>query len=391
MGLAQYGGTRLYVTTTQELAEAVDQLMACSVVAIDTEFMRERTYYSRLCLIQIAGGDHTFLIDPLGEINLDPLRPLLLDPKITKVFHAGTQDLEIFFNRFGEPVAPVFDTQLAATLIGYPEQVSYGSLVHGECGVQLEKTDGFTDWSKRPLTADQITYARNDVTYLLRVYPLLQEKIASSGRQGWLDGEFARMANRDTWEIDTREVWRKVKRISSLNPRALAVVREIAEFREVESMRRNLPRRWVLPDEAIVQIAHRKPKSRDELEGIRGVTKVATSRANEVLEAVRRAVELPETELPSLERTKRPSFDTDPGVDLVVALVRQRAKDNNVAMSQLATRAQIEEFVSSHGERGVLNEGWRDAMVGEEARALLAGELTLSLSQDTLVVERKTT
>lgn len=364
--------------------------MACSVVAIDTEFMRERTYYSRLCLIQIAGGDATYLVDPLGEINLDPLRPLLLDPRITKVFHAGTQDLEIFFNRFGEPVAPVFDTQLAATLIGYPEQVSYGALVQGECGVQLEKADGFTDWSKRPLTDTQITYARNDVTYLLKMYPILQEKISASGRQGWLDGEFARLADRATWEVDTREVWRRVKRISSLNPRALAVVREIAEFREVESMRRNLPRRWVLPDEAIVQIAHRKPKTRAELEAIRGITKVATSRSEDVLEAVRRAVETPDAELPSLERAKRPSFDTDPGVDLVVALVRQRAKDNNVAMSQLATRAQIEEFVASHGERSVLNEGWRAAMVGEDAKALLAGELTLSLSHDKLVVERKT-
>lgn len=376
----------MYITTTEQLTEAVASLSRCAEVAIDTEFMREKTYYAKLCLVQIAGGEETYLIDPLQGMNLEPLGALLANRDIVKIFHAGSQDLEIFYQLFGSATAPVFDTQPASALIGYPEQISYGALVAGECDVKLEKGDSFTDWARRPLTATQVEYARNDVVYLLKMYPSLLAKIAEAGRSGWLDDDFARMADPATYEIDFTQLWRKVKRVSSLAPRALAIVSEIAAFREREAMRRNLPKRWVLSDETIVQIAHRKPTSRAELEQIRGITKVATSRADEVLAGVARAMALPDAELPSVKRTARPTFDMDPGVDLVVALVRQRAKDHNIAMTQLATRAQLEEFVRSRGEAGALTEGWRHAMVGADAKALVDGSATLSLRDGVLVL-----
>ena len=375
----------MYLTTTEQLRDAVSQLSRCDVVAIDTEFMREKTYFAKLCLVQIAGGAETYLIDPLQGMDLTPLSDILTNPAIVKVFHAGGQDLEIFYQLFGRATAPVFDTQPASALVGHPEQVSYGALVARECGVQLEKADSFTDWARRPLTPAQVEYARNDVVYLLQVYPLLREKIRAAGREGWLDEAFASMGDPATYEVDYSSLWRKVKRVSGLAPRALAVVAQVAEFREREAMRRNLPKRWVLSDETIVQIAHRKPRSKAELEQIRGITKLAVTRADELIACVERAAALPDEDLPSIVRTARPAFDLDPGVDLVVALVRQRAKDHNVAMTQLATRAQLEEFIRSRGEAGALAEGWRYAMVGAEAKALIDGRASLTLSGGTLV------
>jgi len=377
----------MYITETSQLEQAVSQLRLNREVAIDTEFMREKTYYSKLCLIQIAGGEETYLIDPLQGMSLEPLAALLFDEKVTKVFHAGSQDLEIFFNLFGRPVAPVFDTQYAAALVGYAEQISYGALVAGECSVALAKTDSFTDWARRPLTDAQVSYARDDVIYLLQLYPKLLEKLEASGRADWLNEEFARLVHPATYEVDPREMWRKVKRISGLKPRDLAVVREVTEFREREAMRRNLPRKWVLPDETIVQIAHRKPRTAADLAAIRGITKIATSKPDAVLAAVERGVGIPDADLPAVTRGTRPTFDLDPGVDLVVALVRQRAKDNNIAMGQIATRSTIDEFVSSGGTLSDLAHGWRLAMVGGEARALLEGRAKLSLSNGKLIVE----
>ena len=377
----------MYITETSQLEMAVSRLRQYSEVAIDTEFMREKTYYSKLCLIQIAGGDETYLIDPLQGMNLDSLADLLFDENVVKIFHAGSQDLEIFFNLFGRAVSPVFDTQYAAALVGYPEQVSYGALVAGECSVALAKADSFTDWARRPLTDAQVTYARDDVIYLLQLYPQLRSKLTALGRDAWLEDEFARLGDTATYEIDLREMWRKVKRISGLKPRELAIVREIAEYREREAMRRNLPRKWVLSDETIVQIAHRKPKTATDLGAVRGITKIATSQSAAVLEAIRRGLETPESDWPVLTRGTRPAFDLDPGVDLVVALVRQRAKDNNIAMGQIATRTTIEEFVASGGASSDLARGWRLAMVGLEAQGLLSGKLNLSLKQGKLIVE----
>lgn len=378
----------MLITTTSELISAVERLKQHEVIAIDTEFMREKTYFAKLCLIQIGSADEVILIDPLADIDLSPLAEIFCDPAIMKVFHAGTQDIEILYLLLNKPVTPMFDTQVAAALLGYPEQVGYGALVAGILDVKLDKADSFTDWARRPLTAAQIEYARNDVIYLLQAYPLMVSELEKSGRLSWLDDEFARKADPKYFMMDSREQWRRLKKVSALNRRQLAVAREVADWREREAMRLDIPKRWVIGDESVIEIARRQPSTKAELEKIRGVGNHALRTGSGVLDAVVVGKEVPEDALPSLAKKRRPSVDIDASVDLMLCLVKQRAKDNNIAVSQLAPRSLLEEYATTRNGTCELVTGWRKAMVGDELEALLDGRITLSLSEGALVVEK---
>jgi len=378
-----------YITDAAELTTLVEALRKSPLVGIDTEFMREKTYFARLCLIQVASDDVAAIIDPLVVTDLSPLCALLADPAVIKILHAGGQDLEIFYKACGLAAAPVFDTQVAATLAGFPQQVGYGALVNDLLDVKLDKGDTYTDWAKRPLSATQVEYALNDVTYLPEVYRRLMARLEKDGRLEWLASDFARLENPATFEIVPEEQWRRVKRISSLNRRQLGVAREIAAWREREAMRRNLPKRWVLGDESIVEVARRAPRNAEELSAIRGVPdKVGRGASAGLLEAVARGVEVPDEELPTLTKRRRPAGDVDGAVDLMIALVRLRARQHGVAMPLLASRDDLEHLASGEREGCPLLEGWRRAMVGEELVELIEGRLTLRLVDGELVVER---
>ena len=233
--------TVVYVTNVGELRELVSRLRTAPVVGIDTEFMRERTYFARLCLVQLASDDVSAIVDPLAIDDLSPLCELLSDPAVTKVLHAGSQDLEIFYRICGLAAAPIFDTQVAATLAGFPQQVGYGALVQEVFGVKLDKGDSYTDWAKRPLTDTQVEYALNDVRYLPEMYRRLTAQLADGGRTEWLSADFERLADPATYEIVPEEQWRRVKRISSLNRRQLAVAREVAAWRENQAINATFP------------------------------------------------------------------------------------------------------------------------------------------------------
>lgn len=369
------------------LRRVVDQFRTAEAVGVDTEFMRERTYFAKLCLVQVGTDEQTALIDPIALPDLSPLCELLCDPGIVKVLHAGSQDLEIFYRLCGCATTPVFDTQVAATLAGFPQQVGYGALVRELLGVELDKGDTYTDWAKRPLSETQICYARNDVAYLPKVYRMLKERLEAEGRIGWLAADFARMEDPATYEGDPSELWRKVKRVSSLNRRQLAVAREVAVWREAEAMRRNVPKRWVIGDESIVEVARRAPRSFDELSAIRGVgDKVGRSAAGGLLDAVARGTAVPDEELPSLKKRRRPVGDVDAAVDLMVAVLRLRAREHGVAMPLLASRDELERLAAGEREGHPLLEGWRRGMVGEELIALLDGRIELRLDDGELVV-----
>ena len=225
-----------------------DSFRTAPCVAIDTEFMRERTYFARLCLIQLASDDVAAIVDPLAISDLAPLRELLTDPDVVKVFHAGSQDLEIFYRLFEVATAPIFDSQIAATLAGFPQQVGYGALVKEVMGVTLDKGDTYTDWAKRPLSETQVEYALNDVRYLPEIRRRLLAEMEREGRIDWLAADFARLEDPATYEVAPRELWRRVKRVSSLNRRQLAVAREVTAWREIEAQRRDVPKRWVVGD-----------------------------------------------------------------------------------------------------------------------------------------------
>jgi len=378
----------LYVTDAKGLKALVEKLRKAPAVAVDTEFMRERTYYARLCLIQLATDDIAAIVDPLSLEDLLPLRALMVDPRVVKIFHSGSQDLEIFFRALGEASAPVFDTQVAATLAGFPQQVGYGALVKDMLGVSLDKGDTYTDWGKRPLSETQVEYALNDVRYLPEIWKRLAAELDREGRLAWLAADFERMQDPATYSCEPSEQWRRVKRISSLSRRQLAVAREVAAWREVEAQTRDVPKRWVLGDESIVEVARRAPKTAEELAAIRGVSDKIGRRAQKgVLEAVARGLAVPDSELPSITKRRRPQGDTDGAVDLMIALVRARAREHGVAMPLLASRDDLERLAGGEREGSPLLEGWRRTMVGEELLALLEGSLTLRLDDGSLIIE----
>ncbi len=376
----------MYVDSTQKLEELIASVAGSPVIALDTEFMRERTYFARLCLIQLGTDDVSAIIDPLAVKDLTPLCPLLTDPSVVKILHAGTQDLEIFYRECGVATTPVFDSQVAATLAGFPQQVGYAALVRDLLGVELDKGDTYTDWGKRPLSGTQIEYALNDVRYLPEIHRLLTDRLAKEGRIEWLADDFAKLENPASYEVVPEAQWRRVKRISSLNRRQLAVAREVTAWRELEAMRRDVPKRWVVGDESIIEIARRGPKTVDDLMAIRGADKIGRSAAKGLVEAVAKGQACPDDELPSIEKRRRVQGDVDASVDLMVAIVRKRAKERGVAMPLLASRDELERLAGGERQGSPLLEGWKLAMVGQELIDLLEGRLTLALVDGELVV-----
>jgi ribonuclease D len=378
----------VYVTTTHELAALVEELRKAPCVAIDTEFMRERTYFARLCLIQLASDDVAAIVDPLAFTDLSPLKELLTDTNVVKVFHAGTQDLEIFYRLFGVPTAPVFDSQVAATLAGFPQQVGYGALVKEIMGVSLDKGDTYTDWAKRPLSDTQVEYALNDVRYLPEIRRRLMSQMERDGRVEWLAADFGRLEDPATYEVAPRELWRRVKRVASLKRRQLALAREVTAWREAEAQRRDVPKRWVIGDESIIEIARRAPRTPEELSAIRGVAdKVGRGATQGLLAAVADGLAVSDQDLPSLEKRRRPVGDVDGAVDLMIALVRLRAREHGVAMPLMASRDDLERLAAGEKQASPLLEGWRKNMVGDELLALLEGRIKLCLKDGALVVE----
>lgn len=379
---------RVYVDDAAKLADLIENLRGAPYLALDTEFMRERTYFARLCLIQLATKDIAAIVDPLAVTDLEPLWELLRDPGTTLVFHAGDQDLEILYREMGMVPGPIFDTQVAATLAGFPQQVGYGALVKDAIGKKLDKGDTYSDWAKRPLTDRQIEYALDDVRYLAPIYESLRSTLAEQGRLEWLAADFERMEDSQTYDPDPALLWKRVKRASSLDRRGLGVLRELAAWREEEAKRRNIPKRWVLGDESLVEVARRAPSTRDQLGAVRGVSdKLRKSVYDDVLAVVARGRAVPDSELPRLEKRKRRNVEIEGLVDLMAALVKLRATQHNVAVPLLASRKDLEALAAGDRAGSPLLEGWRGSIVGEELLELVDGRLSMRVSDGHVIVE----
>lgn len=379
-----------FITTDAELETLAAQLEGSKLLAIDTEFMREKTYFAKLCLLQINNGTVSALIDPLSVSDLSPLVPVLTDKNCVKVFHAGTQDIDILYHETGVTPFPIFDTQIAASLLGYPLQVGYGPLVRSVCNVKLAKADSYTDWSRRPLTNNQVKYALEDVVYLPQMYEWLQAELERKGRLTWCERDFAELANPKSYEHDPREMWQRVKRASSLSRGQLAIAREIAAWRETEAIRRDLPRKWVLADEAVVEIARKAPKTRERLLEVRGLSNRLSSRdVNQILEAVRKGKELPQGQWPKLTRSPKGEVEAEGSVELLSSLLEVRAEENDVAAPLIATHSDLSKLVRGHREGLPLLEGWRYEIVGRELVELLEGRLALYLEKGAIKVSAR--
>lgn len=377
----------MYVSDDAALRTLVESIRGANAIAIDTEFMREKTYFARLCLIQVATDEVVAAIDPFAVKDLGPLFELMRDDRCMKVFHAGSQDLEIFYRLMGEVPAPVFDTQIAATLAGLPTQVGYQQLIRSLVGVELEKAHTFTDWARRPLSEDQVEYALDDVRYLTRAYRMLVETLDRGGRLSWLAEDFDHMADPATYDLVPEEQFRRVKRASVLDRRSLAVLREVAAWREREAQERDLPRRWLVSDESLLEIARRAPGDRAALSVVRGVNVQVVRRSGEaILDAVKRGVALPDDELPRITKRERVHGAVDELADLMSALVRLRAKEHDVAPTLLATRDDLERFAGGEREGNPLSSGWRHTLIGAELEALLNGEIALAVGSGRVAV-----
>ena len=387
--MTRQGISYMYIATQENLAAFVERARSSSVLAIDTEFLREKTYYAKLCLLQMATDDEVVIVDPFEMDDLSVLAPLLTDERIVKLFHAAGQDLEIILREVGVLPRPVFDTQIAAALLGYTQQIGYAALVHAECGVSLKKIDSFTDWSRRPLSASQRDYAADDVVYLPRLYAGMRAALEEKGRLHWLDHDFEELSDPARYEANERERFRRLKRVSQLSRRQLSAAREVAAWRELEAQRRDVPRKWVVTDEQIVEACKREARTIDELFMVRGLSdRLSTKDARAVVSLISSALSAPPDTWPELDRCGKSEPNVDAELDLMSALVRLRAKENGIAFPTLASHDDLARVARGYRESVDLLRGWRRAIVGEELLELLDGRLALSLDGG-LKVERR--
>ena len=368
----------MYLSTHAELAQFCELASAAKVIAVDTEFLRERTYFPKLCLVQVAAGDHIAAIDPILIEDLSPLVALFEDPSVTKVFHACGQDLEVLLDGMGVVCAPVFDTQLAAAFLGLRQQVSYASLVESYCGVRLAKAESLTDWSRRPLDPEQLTYAEDDVRYLPGIYERMMAELVEKDRLSWVAPEMDALCDLSHIRRDPRESYLRLRRAGSLTRRQLAVAREVCAWREETAARRDLPRKWVASDEVIVEVCKRTPTTLDRLRRIRGTDQIGEREARGLLEAVARGAACPADECPKIARHARPSADVESVVDLMYAVLRLVSEQSGVATQLIATRDELLDFAQSR-EGSPLATGWRHELAGATLERLLAGEVGLTV------------
>ena len=376
----------LFVDTPEGLSVLCEQLRGQAVLAVDTEFLREKTYYAQLCLLQIAGEDIIACVDPLAlKDHLGPLLDVLYDASITKVMHSARQDLEIFFDLRGALPRPLFDTQVAATLLGFGDQLGYAALVKDFEGVELDKAHTRTDWSQRPLDEEQVSYAADDVRYLLSIYRKQRSRLEDMGRLGWLQKDFDELTDTALYAPPENELWKRVRGTQKLGRSQLAVLQALTAWREQQARRADRPRRWMLKDEVMVDIARRGPATREELEKIRDLeAKTLQRHGDTLLSVIREARQAPESQWPSRPEYRRLEPVQEGVVDLLMALVRTRGAEKAVSPALLASRAELEALVTGDRECTVLH-GWRNEVVGVELLALLNGEVALRVAEGRLV------
>lgn len=380
----------MYIDDQDSLESFAERARSARVLAVDTEFLREKTYYPKLCLVQLSADDEVAVVDPFAVGSLDPLIPLFSDPAIVKVFHAGRQDLEIILHETGMLPAPVFDTQVAAALLGHTQQIGLASLVHAELGVQLRKTDSLTDWSCRPLSESQMRYAAEDVVHLPKLYAKMKGKLESLGRLDWLRHDFEELSDEGIYRVDERERYRRLKRSNQLSRRQLAAAREMAAWREIQAQTRNIPRKWVLTDEQIVEACKREPRSIDDLYMVRGMReKLPVPDARTLVKLVASALDSPPDAWPEPDRPGKSERNVDFQIDLMTALVRLRAKENGIAVPTLASHDDLAKVARGYRDDVELLRGWRRTIVGEELLDLLEGRISLSLDGSRLKVTRR--
>ena len=379
------------ISTNEALNMIVSQYQNADFLAVDTEFLRERTYYPQLCLIQISDGVNAVAIDPLAEnLNLNPVWELMRDPTITKVFHAGNQDMEIFLHLMNELPKPIYDTQIAAMVCGLGDQVGYDKLVKSLLDHDIDKTSRFTDWSKRPLSNRQILYALDDVIYLAKLYPLMLEKLNNEKRNHWLDEEYAKSNNPATYAVDPNAAWQKLK-IRNMRPAAQLRLMHLAAWRETEARIRNIPRNRVIRDETLIDLAGTNPKERQAFGNIRNFPGGQDGKlVTPILEILTKVASLPESSLPSIEKRspiKKPPVAV---MELLRVMLKHVTDKHGIAPRLIASTDDLEALaVDDHAPIRALS-GWRREIFGDLALQLKHGKIALAINNGRIIlVEQK--
>lgn len=361
---------------------ACREFAASPYVAVDTEFMREQTFWPQLCLVQLAGPTAEAIVDPMAKgIDLAPFWALMGDTRAVKVFHAARQDIEIVYTEAGIMPAPVFDTQVAAMVCGFGESVSYVNLVKKVTGEDLDKSSRFTDWSRRPLSEKQLVYALGDVTHLCKIYEFLKAELEKSGRAAWLDEDMAELTDPNTYETHPDDAWQRLK-LRAKNRKSLAVLMELAAWRERLAQAQNVPRGRILRDEALYDLSNQMPSSTEQLGELRTLSEgfARSARARDIVEAVKRGLERDPKTVPPINHGNQMTAEANATVELLKVLLKSAAARHRVAPRMIADTSELERLASETEPDVPAMRGWRRQLFGEDAQRLKRGELALTLS-----------
>ncbi|MEK6784331.1 MAG: ribonuclease D [Nitrospirota bacterium] len=384
-----------YITSAPALNELCEQLRDSPRLALDTEFVGEETFVPKLELIQVATEHTAAIIDFPAVLSggaLDGFWEIVCDERVQKVVHAGRQDLDLFAVHAGQIPKPFFDTQIAAAMVGFGPQVAYANLVQRVHGKRLDKAHTFTNWSARPLSHDQLAYALEDVTFLLAIHDHLHGRLSKLGRLQWVDEEFSRLEGAvGETRREPQERYQRIRGWDQLKPKSAVVLRELATWREGEAKRRNVPRSRVVRDEVLLQLARQPPRHQDELRNVRGLHPSEVDRNGEsILAAICAALALPPSAWPVLSRERKPEPEANGFVELLQAIVKARALEEEIAPTLLATTADLQELVEAKTNRSALDlpllRGWRRVLVGELLLDALDGKVALTIDQHTRTI-----
>ena len=375
------------VTGTEELAAICERFARFPYITVDTEFMRETTYWPKLCVIQIASPDEAFIIDALApDLDLAPFFRLMGDERVLKVFHAARQDIEIVYHLGGLIPHPVFDTQVAAMVCGFGDSISYDQLVQRTSDARIDKSSRFTDWSRRPLTAKQIEYALADVTHLREVYTFLASRLEEQKRSDWVREEMGVLTSVETYRSEPEFAWERLK-LRVRKPVELAILQELAAWREREAQSRDVPRGRVIKDDAIYEIAQQQPTTQTALGQLRTVPRgfERSRAADDIIAAVQRAVSLPKDQMPKLPKHRPPGNGSGAAVDLLKVLLKMISEDHGVAAKVIATVDDLEAIAADDHADVPAMHGWRRELFGETALRMKRGNLALAVRRNQVV------
>ena len=379
-----------YIDTPGQLDTLCEQIKKEPWLALDTEFLREKTYYPKFCLLQIATPEWVACIDPIALPQLESLFDAIYNPAIVKVFHSCRQDLEIFFQWTGKLPSPIFDTQVAAPLLGFQDNPGYAMLVSSLLSVNLNKAHTRADWSKRPLTEAELEYAADDVIYLCQIYQIMVQKLTALGRIDWLKNDFAELTNPALYKVDPETAWFKIKGKNKLTGKQLSIIQTLAQWREKIAQAEDRPKSWLLRDELLFDLAKLQPETVQELANVRGINERSVNRyGKELCQLITAAKNRSPIPLHEKDRSAKKTQQEEAILDILTALVRVRAEENALNPTILASRKDLEELLSNDDVECPLLHGWRYTMAGKELVGLLKGELLLGIDSDKLAIIEK--